>query len=201
MNQTHLRGALVRAASSLAVAMLLAGCGGPGATGASSSSTTPVGATDAASSSGGGKAQKGGAPAPDFTLPALDGKSVRLSEHRGKVVLIDFWSTTCDPCMVEMPHLVDLYKKHKDKGFVVLAISLDGPESRAQVSSVVHDKNMVFPVLLDEETTVVGKFNPKKEMPFAVLVDRDGSIVHKRGGYTVGDEKKLVEEVERVLAQ
>ncbi|MEJ7734829.1 MAG: TlpA disulfide reductase family protein, partial [Polyangiaceae bacterium] len=141
------------------------------------------------------------APAPDFTLPALDGKSVRLSEHKGKVVLIDFWSTTCDPCMVEMPHLVELYKKHKDKGFVVLAISLDGPESRAQVSSVVHDKNMVFPVLLDEETTVVGKFNPKKEMPFAVLVDREGSIVHKRGGYTVGDEKKLVEEVERVLAQ
>lgn len=196
---SHLRGAMVRAASPIALAALLAGCG---ATATGASNGTPGTPAEAASSGGSSpKAAKGGAPAPDFTLPALDGKSVRLSEHRGKVVLIDFWSTTCDPCMVEMPHLVDLYKKHKDKGFVVLAISLDGPESRAQVSSVVHDKNMIFPVLLDEETTVVGKFNPKKEMPFAVLVDRDGSIVHKRGGYTVGDEKKLVEEVERVLAQ
>jgi peroxiredoxin len=195
---SHLFGAMARAASPFVLALALAGCGGAGAAGASSGAAP---ATPGDAASGGAKAAKGGAPAPDFTLPALDGKSVRLSEHRGKVVLIDFWSTTCDPCMVEMPHLVDLYKKHKDKGFVVLAISLDGPESRAQVSSVVHDKNMVFPVLLDEETTVVGKFNPKKEMPFAVLVDRDGSIVHKRGGYTVGDEKKLVEEVERVLAQ
>src|SRR5205809_7811112 len=75
-------------------------------------------------------ASGGGASAPDFALPALDGKTVRLSEYRGKsVVLIDFWSTTCDPCMVEMPHLVELYKKHKDEGFVVLAVSLDGPES------------------------------------------------------------------------
>src|SRR5262249_39697056 len=102
----------------------------------------------------------GGAPAPDFSLPSLDGKQVRLSDYRGKTVLIDFWSTTCDPCMVEMPHLVELYKKHKDKGFVVLAVSLDGPESRAQVSSVAHDKEMIFPVLLDEETVVVSKYNP-----------------------------------------
>jgi peroxiredoxin len=143
-----------------------------------------------------------GPSAPDFALPSLDGKTVNLSDYRGKsVVLIDFWSTTCDPCMVEMPHLVELYKKHKDKGFVVLAVSLDGPESRAQVSAVVHDKEMIFPVLLDEETTVVGRFNPKKDMPFAVLIDKDGSIVHKRGGYQPGDEKSLAMEIEKALAQ
>ena len=98
-----------------------------------------------------------------------------------------------------MPHLVELYKK-QDKGFVVLAISLDGRQSRAQVSSVVPDKKHDLPVLLDEETTVVGKFNPKKEMPFAVLVARDGSTPQARR-YTVGDEKTLIEEVERALAQ
>jgi peroxiredoxin len=181
------------AAACLFFALALGCSGGPGA-GAASSGPSP--STPTASKGGGPR----GAPAPDFTLPALDGKSIRLSDYKGKIVLIDFWSTTCDPCMVEMPHLVELYKKHKDKGFVVLAISLDGPESRAQVNSVVHDKDMIFPVLLDEETTVVGKFNPKKEMPYAVLIDRDGSIVHKRGGYTAGDEKTLVAEVEKVLA-
>lgn len=157
----------------------------------------------AASSSNGGASRPASGPtAPDFTLPSLDGKNVRLSDYLGKnVILIDFWSTTCDPCMVEMPHLVDLYKQHKDKGFVVLAVSLDGPESRAQVSSVVHDKEMIFPVLLDEETTVVARYNPKRELPFSVVIDKSGSIVHKRGGYNPGDEKSLATEVEKALAE
>jgi peroxiredoxin len=136
----------------------------------------------------------------DFALQSTDGKTVHLSDYLGKdVVLIDFWSTTCDPCMVEMPHLVDLYKTHKDKGFVVLAVSLDGPESLADVNRVVHDKDMVFPVLLDQETTVVSRFNPKKEMPFAVLIDRSGKIIHKKPGYQPGDEKTLAQEVEKAL--
>ncbi len=183
--------ALLCACCLLAGSIALAGCGaGPGAS--TAGGNPPPGAAGARRASGG--------PAPDFTLPSLDGKSVRLSDYKGKIVLIDFWSTTCDPCMVEMPHLVDLYKRHKDKGFVVLAISLDGPESRAQVNSVVHDKDMIFPVLLDEETAVVGKFNPKKEMPYTVLVDRDGHILSRRGGYTAGAEKTLVSEVEKALA-
>lgn len=140
--------------------------------------------------------------APDFSLPALDGKTVRLSDYAGNsVVLLDFWSTTCDPCLAEMPHLVDLYKRYKDKGFVVLAVSLDGPESRAQVSSVAHDKEMIFPVLLDEETTVTARYNPKRELPYAVLIGKNGSILHRRGGYQPGDEKTLADEIEKALRQ
>src|SRR4051812_36322903 len=136
----------------------------------------------------------------DFALQSTDGKTVHLSDYLGKsVVLIDFWSTTCDPCMVEMPHLVDLYKANKDRGFVVLAISLDGPESLAEVNRVVHDKEMIFPVLLDQETTVVARYNPKKEMPFSVLIDKNGTIVLKRPGYQPGDEKTLGAEVEKAL--
>ena len=150
---------------------------------------------------GGGTAPGPAAPsAMDFALQSTEGKTVHLSDYLGKdVVLIDFWSTTCAPCMVEMPHLVDLYKQHKDKGFVVLAISLDGPESLADVNRVVHDKEMIFPVLLDQETTVVSRFNPKKEMPFTVLIDRSGKIIRKKPGYQPGDEKALADEVERAL--
>jgi peroxiredoxin len=144
--------------------------------------------------------QASGASAPDFSLPSTEGRTVHLSDYLGKkVVLIDFWSTTCDPCMAEMPHLVELYTKHKDQGFVVLAVSLDGPESLAQVSSVAHDKGMVFPVLLDQETSVVARYDPKREMPFAVLIGRNGSIVKKRAGYNPGDEKLLATEVEQAL--
>ena len=142
----------------------------------------------------------GGPSAPDFSLKSTEGRTVHLSDYLGKsVVLIDFWSTTCDPCMVEMPYLVDLYKAKKDKGFVVLAVSLDGPESLADVNRVVHDKGMLFPVLLDQETTVVARYNPKKEMPFAVLIDKSGAIVEKKAGYTPGDEKVLAAAVEKML--
>jgi peroxiredoxin len=151
----------------------------------------------AASCSGAGAGPGGAtASAPDFTLKTVDGKTVHLSDYLGKnVVLIDFWSTTCEPCLAEMPHIVELYKQNKDKGFVVLAISLDGPETLAQVSSVVHDKEMIFPVLLDQETTVVAQYNPKREMPFWVLIGKNGSVLKKKGGYTPGDEQQLRAEV------
>jgi len=145
-------------------------------------------------------AQKSGGSAPDFSLKSTEGKTVRLSDYLGKsVVLIDFWSTTCDPCLAEMPHLVDLYKAKKDQGFVVLAVSLDGPESLADVNRVAHDKEMIFPVLLDEETTVVARYNPKREMPFSVLIDKSGTIIEKKAGYTPGDEKVLASQVDKAL--
>jgi peroxiredoxin len=179
----------------LAAAALLVGAStiscGPEATAASSGPQTPGGAQAGPAS---------GASAPDFELQSTDGSTVRLSDYLGKsVVLIDFWSTTCDPCMVEMPHLVDLYKAKKSKGFVVLAISLDGPESIAEVKRVVHDKEMIFPVLLDQETTVVARYNPKREMPFAVLIDKSGKVILKRPGYTPGDEKVIAAAVEKAL--
>jgi peroxiredoxin len=183
-------------AAVLGAALVLTSCSG-----GQSSSNTPA---NGGESSGSGSAAPSEAPkssggAPDFTLPTLDGKNVSLSDYAGKVVLIDFWSTTCDPCLVEMPHIVSLYEKHKDKGFIVLAVSLDGPETRSQVSSIVHDKKMSFPVLLDEETSVVARYNPKKDMPFSVLIDKNGSIVKKMSGYNPGDEVKLAAEVEKLL--
>jgi peroxiredoxin len=175
-------------ASAILVGVSAVSCG-PEASVASSGPQTP-GSVQAAS----------GASAPDFELQSTDGNTVRLSDYLGKsVVLIDFWSTTCDPCMVEMPHLVDLYKAKKSKGFVVLAISLDGPESVAEVKRVVHDKEMIFPVLLDQETTVVARYNPKREMPFAVLIDKSGKVILKRPGYTPGDEKVIAAAVEKAL--
>ncbi len=178
-----------------ALLLATASCGAAG----EAQSPAAAGAPPAASPGHEGSAARG-PTAPDFTLRSTEGRTVHLSDYLGKsVVLIDFWSTTCDPCMAEMPYLVDLYKAKKDKGFVVLAVSLDGPESLADVNRVVHDKGMVFPVLLDQETTVVARYNPKKEMPFSVLIDKSGAIVEKKPGYTPGDEKVLAATVEKML--
>src|SRR5262245_44002155 len=110
---------LLRRGGALLVAALLSislGCSGTTTGGAPADGSTPA----SGSGAGPGASSDSGASAADFTLPALDGSTVHLSDFRGKVVLLDFWSTTCDPCLAAMPHLVELYKKEKENGLVVL---------------------------------------------------------------------------------
>lgn len=186
--------------TSLALAALLVlGCSAntTSSTGATNGTATALEPTAAGTPTSTAPVAKGNAP--DFTLPTLDGANMSLSDHVGKVVLIDFWATTCNPCLEEMPHLVDMYEKYKSKGFIILAVSSDGPETRSAVNSVVHQKKMTFPVLMDEETTIIARYNPKKDMPFWVLVDKAGNIVKKKNGYDPGDEVKLAADIEALL--
>lgn len=169
----------------LILAALLAGCG----------AATPSAAT---------ANDAGGSSAPDFDLPALDGGRVSLSSLRGKVVLIDFWSTICDPCLKEMPELVKLYQERKDKGFTVLAIATDDSNTSANVSRVAKERNMVFPVLLDSDSAVLNQYNPEGRLPFTEVVDRNGVVVLKRSGYQPGDvesQRRLVDAIDKALAQ
>lgn len=141
--------------------------------------------------------------APDFTLSALDGTMVSLSDYRGKVVLIDFWATFCDPCLQEMPKIVKLYEDKKAQGLEVLAVSIDGPETIASVSAAVSDQNMTFPVLLDEESDALPRYTPKGRLPFTAVIGRQGALVFKRAGYVAGDEaswRDLVGAVDEALA-
>jgi peroxiredoxin len=179
--------------------LIAAGCGGQGAPGAG---PEPAVAGTSGSESAPAAPTSGGAKPPDFELPTLDGQSVRLSDHLGKdVVLIDFWATFCDPCLASMPHLDELYRKHKDEGFVVLGISIDGPDSIAQVKGTVAKLGVSFPILLDQETRVVGLYNPKTSAPYSVLIGRDGGIIAKKEGYTTGDSSAVDKDVEAALAK
>ena len=181
----------MRLAASLALAAFAAGCGAGGA-------PAPAGPGQAAAGSG----AEGGSRPPDFELPALDGKNVRLSDHLGKdVVLIDFWATFCDPCLTAMPHLDELYRKHKSKGFVVLGVSIDGPDSIAQVKTEVAKLGVTFPILLDHETRVVALYNPKTSAPYSVLIARDGRILAKKEGYTTGDQSTIDRDVEAAVGK
>ena len=129
----------------------------------------------------------GDARAPDFELRTLDGGNVRLADDFGKnVVLIDFWATYCQPCLVALPHLDALYQKYKGRGFVVLAVAIDEAALGSRVRVEASKLRLSFPVLLDPETEVVARYNPKSSAPYSVLVGRDGRIVSRREGYTVG---------------
>lgn len=137
--------------------------------------------------------------APQFELPDLNGRRVRLSDLREQVVLIDFWATFCAPCMVAMPHLVELARRHRAEGFQVLGISIDGPESVAQVRGVVTRYEIPFPILLDQESRIVSQYNPRVSAPFSVLVDRRGGIAQRWEGYSSGGAGALATRVKEII--
>ena len=109
----------------------------------------------------------------DFTLPDLQGKSWRLRDLQGKVVLVNFWATWCPPCRKEMPDLDSLYNKYKDQGFVVLAIS---DEETTKVSPFIAEHKISYPVLLDPGDKVINDF-VVQGIPKTFVYDRSGKMV------------------------
>jgi peroxiredoxin len=174
-----------------ALAAMAMGCG---------ESTTSGGGPQSAGTATSSAAVKAGTAATDFATRDIDGKTVKLSDYLGKqAVLIDFWATFCEPCLAEMPHLRDLYDRYRAKGFVVLAISMDGPETVADVPSFAKRNTMTFPVLLDEDSRIASIYNPKKSAPLSVLIDRSGQVVRVHEGYNPGDEAQIESAVAKVL--
>lgn len=147
----------------------------------------------------GGGADSAANAAPDFTLKDIDGRTVRLSDYRGKVVVINFWATWCVPCAAELPHLQRIYDKYRARGLELLAVSMDGPESVASVVPQARQYGLTFPVLIDEETRVVGIYNPKRTAPYTAIIGRDGAVANTREGYSAGDEVALEAELQALL--
>jgi peroxiredoxin len=141
-----------------------------------------------------------GNSAQDFTARDTDGNTFRLSDHIGKqVVLIDFWATWCQPCLAEMPHLEKMYDEYKSQGLLVVAVSMDGPESIADVPAFAKRNQMNFPVLLDEDSSIASIYNPRKSAPLSAIIDRQGRIAAVREGYNPGDEAFVLQDVQKAL--
>ncbi len=141
-----------------------------------------------------------GSNAQDFTARDVDGNTFHLSDHIGKeVILIDFWATWCQPCLAEMPHLRKMYDDYKSKGFLVVAVSMDGPETIADVPAFAKRNQMNFTVLLDEDSSIASIYNPRKSAPLSTIIDKGGHVAAVREGYNPGDEVYVQKDVEKVL--
>src|SRR5690348_13547526 len=93
--------------------------------------------------------------APDWHLSDVDGKPVKLSDFKGKVVILDFWATWCPPCRAEIPEFVAIQKKYADKGFTVIGISLD-QQGASVVKSFMNQLGMNYPVVIGNPAEVSG---------------------------------------------
>lgn len=123
--------------------------------------------------SAGGPAPKIGELAPDFTLLDLDGNIVRLSDFRGKTVVMNAWATWCPPCRKEFPELVELYDANKDRGLVVLGLNLQEP--REQVRKFAQEYGAEFPIVIDVDADVVAQYR-LLGLPTTWFIDSQGIL-------------------------
>jgi peroxiredoxin len=112
-------------------------------------------------------------PMPDFTLPAIDGRTWSLSDHRGKVVLVNFWATWCPPCRTETPELVRVHERYREQGLELVGISLDD-EPELVVPGFIKRFRMPYPVLIPTPDFSLAR--QIESLPTTVLVDREGRI-------------------------
>ncbi len=138
-----------------------------------------------------------GKAAPDFELPSRSGGTVKLSQHRGKVVVVDFWAEWCAPCKKELPALDVLARKYKDQGLEIVAVNIDKDKANAE-RFLQQNAITSVTIAFDPEGTVVGKWEPTT-MPTSYILDKGQSIAFVHSGFNPGDEKAMEQEIQGLL--
>lgn len=115
----------------------------------------------------------------DLTFKDMNGYEVRLADYKGKVILLNVWATWCGPCELEIPELVEAYSKYKDKGVVVLGVSLDDPAETLRAYA--PKKQMNYPLLLWEDA-FEDAYGPIVGVPITFFIGRDGTISRRHFG-------------------
>jgi cytochrome c biogenesis protein CcmG/thiol:disulfide interchange protein DsbE len=132
--------------------------------------------------------------APNFSLKDADGKTVKLSDYKGKVVLLDFWATWCGPCKIEIPWLKEFQRKYKDKGFEVIGISMD-EEGWQVVKPFVNETGINYRIVIGDDSTAQ-LYGGVDALPTAFVIDREGRIAAVHVGLTSkGEIQNGIEEV------
>ncbi|MGH7306645.1 MAG: TlpA disulfide reductase family protein [Candidatus Rokuibacteriota bacterium] len=136
--------------------------------------------------------------ASDFSVSLLGGETLKLKGQRGKPVLMNFWATWCAPCREEMPAMERLYRKHRERGFVLLAVSVD--TDAALVKPFLDQHKLTFPVTLDAKMDLANAYGVRA-LPASFLIDRHGYLTAVALGPRAWDNRAAHTLVERMLAQ
>lgn len=136
-------------------------------------------------------------PAPDFTLKDSNGAQVKLSDYRGKVVLLNFWATWCGPCKIEIPWFIDFQQQYKDKGFEVLGVAMDD-DGWTSVKPYIAERKVNYRVLLGDDS-VATLFGGIDSLPTTFVIDRSGAIDKVHVGLIGKDD--YLKEIQGLLAE
>ncbi len=141
------------------------------------------------------KASKDRKEAPDFELKDVNGKVVRLSDFKGKAVIVDFWATWCGPCQIEIPWFIDFERKYKDQGFVVIGVAMDDEGWKA-VKPFTEKMKMNYRVVMGNDKTA-DLYGGIDALPTTVLIDRDGRIAGTHVG--LAGKEDFQDAIEKLL--
>ena len=144
-----------------------------------------------------------GKPAPDIEATLMSGETFNLADHTGKVVVLDFWSTTCGPCRRSLPALQEVYEKVKGGDEVeILSVSLDKGNRSMSPQAVVQrymDKNQLsFPVILDLRNTLASAYQVSS-IPTMVIINAQGKVIHTAIGLKTTKHDRLVQHIEQLI--
>ncbi len=135
------------------------------------------------------------APAEDFAAPLLNGENFQLSDQKGKVILFNIWATWCAPCHQETPEFVQLYNTYKEKGLVVLGVSID-EQGRSVVDPFVEKYEVNYPIIIDDGS-IMEKYGPTMGIPTSYIIDKKGHLRYFAvGPLTI---KELLPRIEELL--
>lgn len=160
------------------------------------------GDSDGDNGGGGGKSEiscKGkpevGKNASSFSLTAVNG-GTKMGVEKGKVTIVDFWATWCEPCKKSFPKYQELYVKYKTSGLEILAISVD--DEKKEIPDFIKTYGAKFPVGWDEGHKIADCYKPPN-MPSAYVIDKQGVVKYVHNGYHDGEEKELEKEIKSLL--
>ena len=118
-----------------------------------------------------------GQPAPDFSLASLDGKTLKLSDYKGKAVLLNFWATWCEPCKIEMPWFVQLQQQYGPQGLQVLGVAMDDTDPK-DIQEFAQKMGVNYPIVVGKEA-VGDQYGGIPYLPSTFYIDRDGKVVDR----------------------
>ncbi|MBU0759678.1 MAG: TlpA family protein disulfide reductase [Candidatus Omnitrophica bacterium] len=120
-------------------------------------------------------------PAPDFALMDMFGSERRLSDFRGKVVILDFWATWCPPCRAEIPHFIELYNEYKDEGLEIIGVTMDWNAAR-QAAPFAMENGINYTVLIGKQE-IADLYGGIVSIPTTFIIDRNGNLRKRHVGY------------------
>ena len=134
--------------------------------------------------------------APDFELQGLDGKSMKLSDFRGKAVLLNFWATYCEPCKIEIPWFVELQKEYGPQGFQIVGVANDDA-STADIAKFAKEMGINYPILIGKDS--VSDSYKVSVLPTTFFLDRDGKLIAREFG--LQSRSVFVDHIKKAMSQ